>query len=799
MLSPAADCRVLLICPPHSGAAAAALAALAQAGAPVLRVHSVAEAQAAARDGAVALAIVALVGEEAAAVSALVALPFSLPVLVLAADAETIAAACYQAGAADVLATGLVPVALVAKVGRFVELARRQLAHAGAERELRDARGRLHSTAVAAGLAMWSWDIRRDRVVADATMEFLFDIDAASLAESGAAGVPIADYMRAIHRDDIAAARVDLDAALASGGAYRSAVRVRARDGHYHHVISHGEALAGADGKPTLLRGVVCDVTGVRVAQLALDASEERYRTLFEAVDEGVCIIEMVRDAGGAATDYRFLEANPAFVRHTGLVEPVGNTISALVPGHDPAWLALYDSIARTGEAVRHQNDRTGMLNRWFDVYATRVGGAGSDRVAVLFTDITESRQAQRDLERLADDLTESNRRKNEFIATLAHELRNPLAPLRSALPLLRLGGDDAVVRQRVLATMERQLSHMVELVDDLLDVGRITHGQITLKVAEVDLALVIAAAVDAAAPAIEARGHHLQVSFDGAGAGSAGSAALLVQGDATRLVQVLNNLLNNAARYTPDGGLLRLSVRPAEDGGADPDADADDGANAAANHVVIDVSDNGVGIAAADLGGVFDLFRQVGRDRYPGEGGLGIGLSLVRTLVELHGGTVSAASAGAGCGSTFSVRLPRVRVAAALSAPPPAPPAIAGVHAVRVLVVDDNSDAADILAELLEMLGHRAQVANSGAAALEAMQDFRPQVVLLDLGMPDMNGYQVAAAIRNDRRFDQPLLAALTGWGGAADREQTHAAGFDLHLTKPVDLAVIEKMLAAV
>lgn len=795
MLSSVAAGRVLLIGLAASAhdidAARATLAPLAGSSAPLLQVDSVAAALATAHDGALALVILSADATDAvAAVHALVAPPYRLQVLVLAPETDFPVADCYRAGAADVLAASLTAVALAAKVARFVELGRRQLARAGAAHALHDGLGPAPVPAQASGLATWSWDIRRNRVEADATMKFLFDVD--DDAGSEPSGTPIAAYVRAIHDADIERAHADVGTALANGGAYRSAARVLARDGHYHHLVSHGEVLAGADGRPALLRGVVCDVTGARVAQLALDASEERYRTLFEAVDEGVCIIEIIRDAQGAAIDYRFLEVNQAFVRHTGLSDPVGQTMGAMVPGHDPVWTTLYGEIARSGEPARHRNDCIGVMQRWFDVYATRVGGEGSDRVAVLFTDVTESRQAQFELERLAADLLESNRRKNEFIATLAHELRNPLAPLRSGLPLLRLGGEDPAVRQRVLTTMERQLSHMVELVDDLLDVGRITHGQIALKLGEVDLALVVAAAVDAARPSIEGRGHRLQIDVVGADTG--GTGALLLQGDATRLIQVLNNLLNNAARYTPEGGVVRLALRAEASSAIDGSATA-----------LLEVSDNGVGIASADLAGVFDLFRQVGRDRLPGEGGLGIGLSLVRTLVELHGGSVAATSAGVGLGSTFSVRLP---LTTTLRAPLPAAeepiaqpslPAVPPLHAVRVLVVDDNNDAADILAELLEMLGHRAQVANSGRAALEAMQEFRPQVVLLDLGMPDMNGYQVAQAIRDDRRFDQPLLAALTGWGGVDDRAQTQAAGFDLHLTKPVDLALIEQVLARV
>ncbi len=776
------NCKILLItiAPAVFPQALAELAASGAGKAPLLSVGSMADALAESRAHPLALVILWAQAEDA--VAAVEALAATVPILVLAPPtgaAEFPVAACYQAGAADVLAAGLAPYALAGKIARFVEMAQRRLEQAGAERELRDARGRLHSTAAAAGLAMWSWDIVRDRVSADSAMRFLFGI-----GDDNSAGNPVAAYLDAIHPDDSARAQADIDRALAAGGAYESAVRVLAADGSYHHIVSRGEVLMGPDGKPAVLRGAVRDVSKARAAQHALDAAQERYRTLFEAVDQGVCIIEMIWDDQGAPVDYRFIEVNQAFVRHTGLSNAVGKTVLEMVPGHDPVWMKLYGGIARTGAPVRYESDSAGAINRWFDVYAIRVGGAGSNLVAVLFSDISERKHAQFELERLAADLTEANRRKNEFIATLAHELRNPLAPLRSGLPLLRLAADDAATRTRVLATMERQLDHMVGLVDDLLDVGRISHGRIALKEAALDLSDVVKAAVDAVRPAIDARGHRLLVSIEGAAVdidaiGTAGPP-WPVSGDTTRLVQVLNNLLDNAAKYTPQPGVLRLDMR--RDGG----------------DAVIAVSDNGAGIAAADLDEVFKVFNQVGRQRFPGAGGLGIGLSLVRSLVELHGGTVSAASAGPGLGSTFTVRLPLMAAAAPPETHAPASHSQRG-HAVRVLVVDDNSDAADTLAQLLDLLGHRTQVAHSGAEALEAMQDFRPQVVLLDLGMPEMDGYQVAEAIRNNRRFDQPLLAALTGWGGEQDREQTRAAGFDLHLTKPVDLAVIEKLLKEV
>ena len=509
-----------------------------------------------------------------------------------------------------------------------------------------------------------------------------------------------------------------------------------------------------------------------RSCEAELRDSEERYRALFESIDEGVCIVEMLYDGAGKAHDYRFLEMNGAFVQHTGLTDAVGKTILEMVPGHDPHWFDIYGRVASTGEPVRFVNEAHAM-KRWYDVYATRVGAADSRKVALLFTDITERKRAETELQRLAADLTSADRRKTEFLATLAHELRNPLAPLRSGLQVLRLSSGDPGATARALDVMERQLGHMVALVDDLRDISRITRGQVELKQAHIDLKGVLDAAIETSLPMIEEHHHRLVVEVT--------ADALPLLADAARMTQVVNNLLNNAAKYTPRGGAITLAARR-------------DGAEA-----MIRVTDNGIGIAPASLEEVFGLFNQVGTDRNRAQGGLGIGLSLVRSLVALHGGSVVAASAGAGLGSVFTVRLPLDVAAVAESAAGPAVAPAAPMHSVRVLVVDDNRDAADTLSALLELLGHSAQVANDGRAALDAVLDFRPQVVFLDIGMPDMNGYDVARAIRNDRRLDQPLLVALTGWGGEADRQRTRDAGFDRHLTKPVDLAAIEKMLGSV
>jgi len=423
---------------------------------------------------------------------------------------------------------------------------------------------------------------------------------------------------------------------------------------------------------------------------------------------------------------------------------------------------------------VRFENEARA-LDRWYDVYATRLGPPELRRVAVLFNDISARRSSEEALRKMAHDLSEANRLKTEFLATLAHELRNPLAPIRSGLQFLQRapgGALPAAASTRVHGIMERQLDHLVNLVDDLLDVARITRGQIELRREMVDLNAVLSSAVETSMPLIEAARHHFELHL--------ADRSLTLDADPTRLTQVVSNLLNNAARYTPKGGRIVLAAR--QEG----------------EQAVVTVSDNGIGIAPTALEDVFRMFTQVGQTQQPGAGGLGIGLSLVRSLVELHGGTVRADSAGTNAGSVFTVRLPLASTPALAAAPDMQPSATSPTPAVSVLVVDDNRDAAETLAALLNLLGHSAPVANDGRQALRMLPELMPDVVFLDLGMPGLSGYEVAAAIRQDRRYDGVRLVALTGWGGAADRARTAEAGFDRHLTKPATLEAIEEILGS-
>jgi PAS domain S-box-containing protein len=497
-------------------------------------------------------------------------------------------------------------------------------------------------------------------------------------------------------------------------------------------------------------------------AEGALEDSEQRYRTLFESIDEGFCVFEMLYDEAGRPVDYRFLEVNPAFEKQTGLADAQGRTIRSLVPGHEWYWFDIYGQVAATGQAVRFQNRGEGM-GRWFDVYAFRLGRAEDRRVAAIFTDITERKLAEQ-------ALRDADRRKDEFLATLAHELRNPLAPIRQAAALGRAPAATPAQVRWSLDVIDRQTRHMALLLDDLLDMSRITRGRIQLNLAVLDLRDAVESALETARPHLESRRHALEVSLP--------AEPMRVNGDALRLAQVMANLLTNAARYTEPGGRVWLSGRV-------------DG-----SMVEVVVADNGIGIAADQLEHVFEMFGQGGAPSHLVEGGLGIGLSLARGLVALHGGSLDACSQGLGQGSSFVVRLPCASEIA--TTPAQAPLALgARPNARKILVVDDNRDAADTLATLLRLDGHEVAVVRDGEAAVNETRRFHPEVVLLDLGMPRVDGLEAARRLRATDEGRNVLLIAITGWGLEEDRRRTREAGFDEHLTKPVDMGRLEAILA--
>ncbi len=388
-----------------------------------------------------------------------------------------------------------------------------------------------------------------------------------------------------------------------------------------------------------------------------------------------------------------------------------------------------------------------------------------------ILRDMTERKCAELKLEEQAEALRQADRSKNEFLATVAHELRNPLAPIRNALQVMRLAGDDGKTVDQSRAVIERQVQQMVRLVDDLLDLSRMSGGKMELRRKRIELHGVISAALEASRPLIEACGHELTVTLP--------PEPIYLDADPTRLAQVFLNLLNNSAKYTPQGGHVWLTVERQN------------------GEAVVRVRDTGVGIAAEMLPRIFELFTQVEGSLERSHGGLGIGLALVRRLVEMHGGTVEAHSDGLGRGSEFLVRLP------ILVQPTHEQPLASGdnekVAAApkrRILVVDDNRDSATSLSMMLSLMGNDTRTAHDGLEAVEAAGAFRPDVILLDIGLPKLNGYDVCRRIREQPWGKSMVVVAMTGWGQEEDKRRSNEAGFNQHMVKPVDPAILEKLL---
>jgi PAS domain S-box-containing protein len=505
--------------------------------------------------------------------------------------------------------------------------------------------------------------------------------------------------------------------------------------------------------------------------------AEERIRRLAAVAEQSSDFIGIFTpDAGG-------LYLNPAGRAMAGLapdadigawriIDFIAEECRALA--RDQVLPALAGAPAQWEGELHFARPRGPVIPVYFKGFAVRDAQGANIGLAIITRDITRQKRAEDELRRIAADLSEADHRKSEFLATLAHELRNPLAPIRTGLDLLRIAPGDAASVARVYDMMDRQLGHLIHLVDDLLDVARITRGKIELKKEKLDLRAIVATALETSAALIEGSGHILKVDVP--------DEPLELEADATRLVQVLSNLLNNAAKYTPEGGQVSLKVWR-EDG-----------------QVVVAVSDTGVGIPPESMGSVFEMFTQVRSSLDRAQGGLGIGLSLVRRLVELHGGRASAASAGRGKGSTFTVRLPLQPVAHGGGVDGQADEG-GGARAprqLRVLVVDDNTDAADSLVALLELLGHNVRVANDGPQGFRLARAFAPDLVFLDIGLPGMNGHEVARAIRATPALRNAMLIALTGWGAASDMTQSQDAGFDQHLTKPVSFEALEQSITA-
>jgi signal transduction histidine kinase/ActR/RegA family two-component response regulator len=504
----------------------------------------------------------------------------------------------------------------------------------------------------------------------------------------------------------------------------------------------------------------------LRAARERSRLAEERFRKSQEAAIQGYGLLRAVRDEAGKVRDFVIEYVNPrgaALARQTPETV-VGRRLTQVLPGvtRNHVFETLRD-VTETGRPLevelRYEEDgRSG----WFRNMIVKV----DDGVAVSFFDVTRARKLENELAQRAYLLERADSNKSRFLATLSHELRNPLAPLRNGMAILRKHGNPE--HGAVLSMMDRQLKQMVHLVDDLLDVSRIDRGKIELRRERVPVDAVVSAAIETARPNIDAKSHELVVRF--------AQKALYVEGDPVRLAQIVSNLLINAAKFTSPKGRIELTLRGAE------------------SDLEITVRDNGIGIEAAELPRVFEMFVQLGQGT-EGAGGLGLGLALVKSLVDLHGGRVEARSEGRGKGAEFIVRLP---LAAAPAAASPVLPASVPKPALRrVLVVDDNEDAAQTLAALLRAQGHEVDVHFNARAALEAAMNALPEVAFLDLNMPGMDGFALAQKLRMLPGGASLRIVAVTGMGRQEDHARSRDAGFDIHLTKPADPEVVIRLAA--
>ena len=708
----------------------------------------------------------------------------------------------------------------VALLERVAEQTWFAVANARAEAALEQARlaadadaQRLHLALAAARLGDWRWDVATDVVTFSPRGAEIFGLRPGQV-------VTWSGILAALHADDAERARRAVEESVATHGDYAVEYRLL-RDGRERWISARGRALYDTHGAVQGMLGVVQDVSHDRL----LVRLDDAVRTMAEPDDItaaavamlgqhlGVdrCVAATIDDDGATFTvTVNYTHGLPSIVG-TYRMALFGVEVERTLTGGATVLLEDVRSDPRLSADERDAYETIGVRSVacapilkggrlagamavhcgtprawrpseiellqqvagrcWESIERARVE---QDRAALLARERLARQQAEvqnRRLAQLSEEAESASRTKDEFMAMLGHELRNPLAPILTALQLMRLRGDDGSERERIV--IERQVNHLTRLVDDLLDVSRIARGKVELKAAPVEAAEVIARAIEMASPLLEQRTHTLAVEVPRAG------LAMLV--DEARMSQVVANLLTNAAKYTPPGGRITVT------------------AYSEAKDVVVRVRDTGIGMTADVLPTVFDLFVQGRQSSDRAQGGLGLGLTIVRNLVERHGGSVSARSDGPGRGSEFTVRVPGAPVPA-VREPLRAPVAVttaADVPSARVLIVDDNEDAAEMLAHVLAARGHDIRVAHDGVEALRASAEFQPHAAFLDLGLPVMDGYELASRLRELPGLQDIRLIAVTGYGQESDRRRTRAAGFQHHLVKPVDVTAIEALLA--
>jgi PAS domain S-box-containing protein len=578
------------------------------------------------------------------------------------------------------------------------------------------------------------------------------------------------NWQGVMHPDDVDKTLDAWSTALQNKTPYQCEHRLKMTDGVYRWHLSRGLPVVCQQGEVQWF-GTATDIQDLKMSEFALKESEERFRAFMDSSPA----MAWAKDEYG-----RYVFVNRAYQQRFCIRQRdwIGKTdfdvwpedAALLFQQNDQKTLRATEPI----EAVEEVVEEDGHKSVWWSFKFVYTDGRGGRYVGGIAYDVTEQKKAQSELAELAARLADSDRRKDDFLATLAHELRNPLAPIRTGLEVLKMAGDQPALVEDIRCTMERQTKQLVSLVDDLLDVSRITRGKLELRKSRVNLSDVVRSAIETAKPTINDMRQQLSVDIP--------EQQIQLEADPHRLAQVVSNLLVNASQYTHESGHIWLA---AERQGSD---------------VILTVKDDGIGIPPDMQHRIFEMFAQIeDRSMEKGYRGLGIGLTLVKSLVEMHGGTIEVHSDGANLGSEFRVRLPLLIETPSIEKPSAMNEATTNADALRVLIVDDNTAAAQTLSMVVRLLGHEVRTAGDGEQGIATAGEFLPDIVLMDIGMPRMNGYEAAQQIRQHPWGRDMVLVALTGWGQDEDKRRTAEAGFDHHLVKPAELSELRKLFALV
>jgi PAS domain S-box-containing protein len=635
-----------------------------------------------------------------------------------------------------------------------------------AQAQIQDQQERLHAALFAAETGTFRWDIRTNVLNWDDNLDRLFGLPPGQTARS------LDAFIQMVHPNERQGVINRCHRCATEGADFEMDFRVVYPDGSIRWLLDKGKTFFDEKGSPLYMTGACVDITDRKQALEALRQSEERYRILFESMEDGFCVVEVLFDKNNTPIDYRFLEMNPAFETQSGLKQAKGKTVRQLLPNLENHWFEIYGKVALTGEPVRFE-DGSEVMNRFFEVSAFRIGQPLSRKVAILFKEISDRKaiEAQREKlfqqELVAREAAErANRIKDEFLAVLSHELRSPLNPILGWTKLLQSGKLNTAKTAEALAIIERNGKLQSKLIEDLLDVSSILRGKLTLNEAPVDIATTITAALETVRLAAEAKNIQINVSL---------GEVSPINGDAGRLQQVICNLLTNAIKFTPEFGRVEVRLTQVQ------------------SYAQIQVCDTGKGISREFLPYVFEHFRQEDGAITRKFGGLGLGLAIVRQIVEMHGGTVRADSLGEGQGATFTVTFPLPTQTLATSEQDYScvsmaqPATLAGT---RVLVVDDDDDSREFVTFVLELAGAEVIPTSSAIKGMQILAQSQFDILVSDIGMPEIDGYAFLQQIRARLVFSgrQIPAIALTAYAGELDQKQALAAGFQQHLSKPVD-----------